>query len=139
MSAGGRAAFVPKTSEATLPFWEATREQVLLLQYCPSCEHYVHHPREACPGCLGRELEWRPSSGRGVVHALSVHHRPFEAMTKEDCPYVVAFIDLEEGVRFLSNVVDAEHEELAVGDSVTLSWTSVGEGYHLPVFTPSRQ
>ncbi len=133
------AAFVPKISDATGPYWEATRDRRLLLQYCPACERYVHHPREACPGCLGRDLEWRESAGRGVVHAFSVHHRPFEARTREDCPYVVAFVDLEEGVRFLSNVVDADFETLTVGTPVTLTWRAIGEGYHLPVFTPSEQ
>lgn len=134
-----RADFVPRIGDATGPYWEATKERRLLLQYCPSCERHVHHPREACPGCLRRELEWRESAGSGAVHAFSVHHRPFEAMAKEDCPYVVAFIDLVEGVRFLSNLVVDDPGSVSVGMPVELSWTAIGEGYHLPVFTPAEK
>jgi uncharacterized protein len=127
--------FIPQPSAATGPYWRATREQQLLLQFCPSCERYVHHPKEVCPHCLTRRLEWRESAGRGKLHAFSVHHRPFEVMEQADCPYVVAFVDLDEGVRFLSNVVGAHPKRLSVGASVSLSWTAVGGGYYLPVFT----
>ena len=127
--------FVPPITAATAPYWEGTRDQQLLLQYCPACERFVHHPREACPSCLRSVLEWRASAGNGSVHAISVHYKPFEVMTAPECPYAVAFIDLEEGVRFLANVVsDAPLEDIAVGDRVWLDWRAVGAGYHLPVF-----
>jgi uncharacterized OB-fold protein len=128
--------FLPTPSEATRPYWEGTRERRLLLQWCPSCQRHVHHPREACPGCLGQDLQWVESAGTGTVHAASVHHRPFEAMSAEDCPYVVAFVDLDEGVRFLSNVVDADPGTVRAGDRVELTWRAVADGYHLPVFRP---
>lgn len=131
---GGRAAFVPRTAEVTRPYWEATRERRLLLQRCRSCGRLVHHPREACPACLGLDLDWVESAGTGVVHARSVHQRPFEAMTKADCPYVVAFVDLDDGVRFLSNIVGAERQSVVVGDRVQLAWEPIGAGLHLPVF-----
>jgi uncharacterized protein len=131
-----RADFRPTPTDATGPYWAATRERRLLLQWCPACAAHVHHPREVCPRCLSRELDWRESAGTGTVHALSVHHRPFEAMTAEDCPYVVAFVDLDDGVRFLANLVDAPVDSHAVGDRVTLTWVPVGDGYHLPAFRP---
>jgi uncharacterized OB-fold protein len=129
--------FRPKPTDATGPYWAATRDRRLVLQWCPSCAAYVHHPREVCPRCLGRVLEWRESAGAGTVHAMSVHHRPFEAMSAEDCPYVVAFVDLDEGVRFLANLVDAPPDSHAVGDRVALTWVPVADGYHLPAFRPA--
>src|SRR5690606_14551932 len=114
--------FRPMPSETTAPFWEATRECRLLLQWCLDCQRHVHHPREVCPRCLGQNLTWRESAGNGTVHALSVHYRPFETMSKKDCPYVVAFVDLDEGVRFLANLVEIDPEKAAVGDRVELSW-----------------
>jgi uncharacterized protein len=134
-----QATFLPKPSEATQPYWEATRERRLLLQWCPACEAHVHHPREACPRCLGQDLTWVETGGGGVVHAVSVHHRPFEAMGPEDCPYVVAFVDLDDGVRFLANVVDADPDQVRVGDRVELTWVPVAEGYHLPAFRPAQE
>nr|WP_281170712.1 OB-fold domain-containing protein [Nakamurella lactea] len=94
----------------------------------------MHHPREACPGCLSTELQWRESAGRGTVHAVSVHYRPFAPMTAEDCPYAVAFVDLEDGVRFLANVTADDLEAIRVGDPVSLQWSPIADGYHLPVF-----
>jgi uncharacterized OB-fold protein len=129
-----QADFTPKPTDGTGPYWEATKERRLVLQWCPRCSRYVHHPREACPGCLGTELEWVESVGCGAVHAASVHHRPFEVMSMEDCPYVVAFIDLDEGVRFMSNIVGDDAVSVRTGDRVELVWRPVAEGYHLPVF-----
>ena len=129
-----QADFTPTFSETTAPFWDGTRERRLHLQRCDDCGRWVHHPREACPGCLGLQLSWVESSGDGVVHAVSVHHRAFEAMGKDDCPYVVAFIDLDDGVRFLSNIVGDDRELATAGDRVTLDWREVAGGFHLPVF-----
>jgi uncharacterized OB-fold protein len=131
--------FVPTQTEATGPYWEATRRQSLLLQWCPRCETHVHHPREACPRCLNRDLTWRESDGLGTVHAVSVHYRPFEAMPAEACPYAVAFVDLDDGVRFLSNIVGCDPETVHAGQRVRLTWEPVGDGYHLPVFSPDQR
>lgn len=132
-----QAAFRPAPSEATRPYWEATRDRRLLLQWCPSCRAHVHHPREACPRCLGQDLTWVESAGGGVVHAASVHTRPFGAMGAEDCPYVVAFVDLDDGVRFLANVVAPDPGQVRVGQRVELTWVPVADGYHLPAFRPA--
>ena len=127
--------FVPPFTDATAPYWDGTRNRQLMLQYCPACGRYVHHPREACPGCLSSALEWRASPGFGAVHAISVHYKPFEVMSAEECPYAVVFIDLDEGVRFLANVTaDGPLEGIDVGDRVRLGWREVGGGYHVPVF-----
>jgi len=126
--------FAPPGSEATAAYWSATRSRTLVLQRCRDCGRLVHHPREACPFCLSLDLAWHGSAGEGTIHAVSVHHRAFEAMDQEDCPYVVAFIDLDDGVRFLSNVVGPGRLGAAVGDRVRLSWIPVADGYHLPVF-----
>lgn len=131
------AEFRPDPTGVMGPYWEATRRRRLLLQWCPLCSRYVHHPREACPTCLGLDLVWRPSDGRGRIHAVSVHHRPFGAASAEDCPYAVAFVDLAEGVRFLSNVVDADLATLRAGDPVELTWRAVADGYHVPLFRPA--
>jgi uncharacterized OB-fold protein len=134
-----QADFTPTPSETTQPYWDGTKERRLVLQRCEACDRFVHHPREACPSCLGSELSWTEVSGGGTIHALSVHTVPFEAMGKEDCPYVVAFIELDEGPRFLSNVVGPTRTEARAGDRVELTWQPVQSGYHLPVFRPTSE
>ena len=125
----------PPPSEAAGPFWEATRDRRLVLQWCRSCERPIHYPREACPGCLGTDLEFRPASGRGTVYACSVMYKPAHPGMADDVPYAVVLVDLEEGVRLLSNVVGSDPEAVAVGQAVTVSWEPLEDGRHLPVFT----
>jgi uncharacterized OB-fold protein len=104
------------------------------VQRCRDCSLPVHHPREACPRCLGQDLDWFESSGRGVIHAVSIHYRPFEVMEGTECPYVVALVDLDDGVRYLANLVGSGSCDAAAGDRVQLTWAPVADGFHLPMF-----
>ncbi|MGH9229070.1 MAG: Zn-ribbon domain-containing OB-fold protein, partial [Acidimicrobiales bacterium] len=106
----------PPGSEASEPFWEATRAGRLVLPWCTACERPVWFPREVCPGCLGSAIEWREATGRGVVHACTVEHRPRQPVL--DPPYVVALVELDEGVRLMTNVVGCPPDRVAVGDRV---------------------
>lgn len=130
--------FVPSPHPNVAPYWEATKEQRLVIQRCSGCRRLIHHPREACPTCLDQDMDWVESTGAGTVHAISVHHRPFGTMTAEDCPYVVVFVDLDEGVRVLSNLIGADAATAQVGDRVELAWRPAGEGFHLPQFQRTR-
>ena len=117
----------PPASEIAEPFWNATREGRLVLQWCTACEKPIWYPREVCPGCLGDDLEWRDAAGEGVVYACTVEH-------KADDPYVVALVDLDEGVRLLSNVVGGPPEQVVVGDRVRVTWEPLSDGRQLPLF-----
>jgi len=117
----------PPVGEAAEPFWEATRDERLILQWCTACEQPVWYPREVCPTCLGDTLEWRDSSGQGAVYACTVEH-------KAEPPYVVALVELDEGVRLLSNVVGSPPDQVAIGDRVTVTWEPLSDGRNLPLF-----
>ncbi|MFN8019299.1 MAG: OB-fold domain-containing protein [Acidimicrobiales bacterium] len=106
----------PPTSPAALPFWEATREQRLVLQWCTACEQAIHFPREACPRCLGTALEFRPAAGTGTIYAASTMPVPGNAGMAGRAPYVVALVELPEGVRLMANVVGDGALGAAVGD-----------------------
>lgn len=125
---------LPPVSPASEPFWEATRERRLLLQWCSSCERPVHYPREACPHCLGTDLAFRPASGRGSVHAVTVVPKPGNPTMKGRGPYAVALVQLEEGVRFFTNVVADDPDSVAIDDAVEVAWEALSDGRHLPVF-----
>lgn len=112
--------FLPPVGEASGPFWEATRERRLSLQWCPACERAIHFPRLMCPGCGGEEFAWRDAAGTGTVHAVTV--RP------DADP--VALVDLPEGVRLMSNLV----ADLPVGTAVRVHWRPLSDGRHLPWF-----
>jgi uncharacterized OB-fold protein len=126
--------FEPPVSEVATPFWEATRQGRLLLQWCTACERPVWYPREVCPACLGTTLEWRESQGRGVVYACTVEHKA--QIRALEAPYVVALVELDEGVRLLSNVVGCPPDGVAVGDRVSVTWEPLSDGRRLPLFAP---
>jgi uncharacterized protein len=123
----------PVTDEAT-PFWDGTREEVLLLPWCQACERPHWFPRAICPWCLGGEIEWRQSTGAGTVYAVSVHHRPGMGRSRDDCPYAVALVDVSDGVRILANVVGGDPEDVAVGDPVEIAWVPLDDGRNLVAF-----
>lgn len=131
--------FEPPVSDNAKPFWDATREHRLVLQYCRADGKPVHYPREACPRCLGTDLEWRPASGRGVVYAFTVNHVPGSAKPEQQPPYVVALVDLDEGVRMMTNIVGCAPADVRVGIAVEVSWEPLSDGRALPVFAPSTR
>ena len=124
----------PPISPAAEPFWDATRSTELVLQWCRRCERAIHFPRESCPSCLGADLEFRPAAGTGTVYARSEMPVPGNPGMAGRAPYVVALIDLPEGVRLLSNVVGDGAADVAVGDAVRVAWEPLADGRHLPVF-----
>lgn len=125
---------LPPISPAAEPFWEATREQRLVLQWCTACELAIHFPREACPRCLGTDLVFRPAAGTGTVYAVSTMPVPGNAGMADRAPYTVALVDLPEGVRVLSNVLGEGALDVAVGDPVVAAWEPLADGRHLLVF-----
>ena len=101
----------PPVTALTEPFWDATRDQRLLIQWCTAHDHGVFYPREMCPISLEPTLEWREASGRGTVYSYTIESKPMFPGMRAMAPYVIALIDLDEGVRMLSNVVGCAPDE----------------------------
>ena len=132
-----RARFEPPVTEEAEAFWSATERRELVLPWCTSCGEAFWYPRPVCPRCLRPGVEWRPASGRGEVYAVSVMYRPGFPGMADRVPYAVALVDLDEGVRMLTNVVDVDAEEVRVGMAVTVAWEPMSDGRNLPVFAPA--
>lgn len=113
---------------------EAAGEQRLLVQRCRSCGQHQHYPRALCTACHGIDLEMVEASGRGVVHSFTVIHRA--PRPDIEVPYVVAIVELEEGVRMLSHVVDCGVDEVRCDQPVSVRWRPGTDGRTLPVFAP---
>lgn len=128
----------PRPSPETTPFWEATRRQELVLQWCTTCEKPIFFPRVACPHCLGDDLEWRPAAGTGRVYAVSVQHKPGNPLMADRVPYAVAMVELDEGVRMMTNIVGCEPDDVTVDMPVRVTWEELSDGRHLPLFEPNR-
>jgi uncharacterized OB-fold protein len=125
----------PPVSEVSAPFWDATRSQQLVMQWCVTCDEVVFYPRAVCPRCLGDQLEWRPARGTGTVYAVTVDHRPPE----DESRYAVALVDLDEGARMMTNIVGCDPDSVTIGMPVTVSWERLPDGRNLPLFKAVTQ
>ena len=129
------ARFEPQATETSEPFWEATKEQRFLVQWCGACNAAIFYPREVCPQCLSSDsLEWRESTGKGTIYAASVQEKPANPTMADRVPYVVALVELEDGIRIMSNVINCPPYDATVGKSVQLTWEPLSDGRHLPQF-----
>lgn len=127
----------PPVTETSEPFWDATREERLVLQWCTTCEEPVWFPRDVCPRCLEASLEWRPASGQATVHAFVVEHREPYLEALGNTPYVVALVELAEGVRMMTNVVGCSPKDVTIGLPVGVTWEPLSDGRNLPLFAPT--
>ena len=125
----------PRTNEDTAPFWAATGEGRLTLQRCSSCDTVVWWPRAVCPACSSFELDWFDASGRGHVYSYTVVHRSQGKAWNAVTPYVVAYVELDEGPRLMTNIVDCDPADVAVDAPVQVVWDTTDEGTALPRFT----
>jgi len=125
---------VPAMNQDTRFFWDGAREGELRIQRCTACGALRHPPRPMCPECRSLEWDFAVASGRGTVYSFVVpHHPPLPAFG--DGPYVVAVIELPEGTRLVSNVVDCDPADVHVGLAVEVTFADQGEVV-LPLFRP---
>ena len=106
-----------------------------LLQWCQRLREGHLLSREVCPRCLGSRLEWRPSPGTGAVYTFTVEYNPQNPNLKP--PYTIALIDLDEGVRMMSNLVGCPPGEVRVGMRVRVTWEALSDERNLPQFEPA--
>ena len=113
-------------------FWQGIKEHQLVFQRCKECSTWIHPPRPTCPKCRSFEKEWAPSTGKGTIHSWVTYrespHPGFKA------PYSVVLVELEEGVRLVSNMVDIKPEEIFIGMPVEVVFDDVTEELTLAKF-----
>ncbi len=117
----------------TQPFWEATKNHELRYQLCDDCNKIVFYPRRHCPHCMGLNLSWKTSQGEGAVYTYTVIRQIGHPAFRERAPYIIAWIDLDEGFRMLSTVVG---DEITIGQRVRVTWEDQENDISLPLFTP---
>jgi uncharacterized OB-fold protein len=127
---------LPFPDDVTGAFWEATRENKLLIQQCGDCGEHQFFPQSYCRNCLGENLDWIEASGKGKVYTFTIVNRPPTARFDEDVPYVVALIELEEGVRMMSNVVGINPDDVRVEMAVEVVFDEITSALSLPKFRP---
>ncbi len=124
----------PRGNREARPHWVAAREGRLVMPFCQPCQAWNWPPAGACPHCA-TPLTWRDCAGAGHVVSFSIVRRAVQPEWKDHAPYVVAIIELAEGVRLLSNVVDCAAEAVTMGAAVTVAFHETTDPeLGLPVF-----
>lgn len=119
----------PVTTELSQGFWDAVARRELAVQQCSQCETLRHYPQPFCPQCHSRDFAWTRVCGRGQIHSYTVAHRAFHPAWKDHVPYVIATIELEEGIRMVSDMLDTNPETVAIGQAVEVRFEELpGQG-----------
>ncbi len=122
---------LPSASAETMPWWQAAREHQLVAQVCSSCAALRHPPGPICPECSSTKFGWRVLTGRGTVYTFTVVHQQF---VPADVPYVVIAVEFPEGVRMVSNLVDADPADVRIGMPVEVVWEDMSSDLAVPRF-----
>jgi uncharacterized OB-fold protein len=124
----------PLITDDNRVFWDAARQDRLVAQRCTRCGRLQHPPRPACPQCHALTLEAADLSGRGTIYTYAVLHHPRHPSF--EYPVVAALVDLDEGVRVMSNIVDVEPSAVHIGMRVRVQFIETDGDAKLPVFAP---
>lgn len=131
----GRAKPVP--TPETQNFWDGTKAGELRLQRCDQCAKVYFPPRPFCPTCGAREVSAFQASGKAILHSYVIHHRPVPGFTP---PYAIAVVELSEGPRMMTNIVDCEQtpEALQLDMPLEVVFEPMDDTITLPLFRPAK-
>jgi uncharacterized OB-fold protein len=128
---------LPAITPETKHFWEGTQAGELRLQKCAACMHVYFPPRPFCPRCAAQDVQVFRASGRATLYSYVIHHRPTPGFTP---PYSIAVVQLEEGPRMMTNIVDSEQtpEALQLDMPLEVAFERLTDEISLPLFRPAR-
>ncbi|MBI2847623.1 MAG: Zn-ribbon domain-containing OB-fold protein [Chloroflexi bacterium] len=127
---------LPDINELTKPYWDAAKRHELVIQRCSDCGHYRNPPSPNCPRCLSPNAHWPKLSGRGKVFSWVVFHRVYAPGFANEVPYNVAVVELDEGPKVISNIIDCKLEDIKVGMPVEVTFEDVTDEVSLTRFRP---
>ena len=128
---------LPTVAGETKAFWDSCRRGQLVIQYCEDCDEYQWYPRGICADCWGDSVRWVQASGRGTVWTYTVTYQNRTPGFAEMVPYVLALVELEEGVRMFTNIVDCNPRDVHIGMAVEVTFQTATPQITIPYFKPA--
>ncbi|NUP66014.1 MAG: Zn-ribbon domain-containing OB-fold protein [Nonomuraea sp.] len=127
----------PKPTPDTQPFWDGTAAGELRIQRCQTCARHYFYPRPSCPHCGSDDVEWVRATGRATLYSYVINHRPAPGFEGEG-PYAIAVVELEEGVRMMTNIVGVANtpDDLPLDMELQVVFEQRGD-VHVPLFEPA--
>lgn len=127
---------LPTIEPDTRPFWDAARDRRLLIMRCNPCSEAYFYPRPFCPRCWSEDVAWEQASGEAALHTWSVVYVNDLPPFGDRVPYVAALVDLAEGPRMMTMVVDCPFDELSIGMPLRVDFEQRTDDVTVPVFRP---
>jgi len=127
---------LPNVNQDTSEFWTGCKVHELRFQKCKDCGHIRWPAATICPMCHSRDAQWIVASGKGKVYTFVVYHVAYHPGFKDEIPYVVAVVELEEGPHLLTNIVGCGNDEVRCDMPVEVTWEDITDRFSLPKFRP---
>ena len=128
---------MPEPDIESQPYWDALKEHRLMLQQCANCGTIRHYPRPLCAECYSMDTTWIDASGQGTVYSWTEAHHPFHPGFKDEVPYILATVELSEGVRMVGQLRGMEANDLTIGMPVEVVFEDVTDDLTLPALRPT--
>jgi uncharacterized OB-fold protein len=129
---------LPHIDEESRPLWEAAQRHELYIQKCRDCGDLRFHPRTLCTNCLSSRTEWVRCKGTGKIYTFTVTNQNQAAGFRDELPYVMAWVEVDEGLKMLTNIVDCPAEQVKIGMPVEAVFDDVTPEVTLVKFRPAR-
>jgi uncharacterized OB-fold protein len=129
---------VPEVQPWSTRFWEGTKQGKLLIQVCKDCKAKIFYPRKYCPECWSGNLDWIEASGKAKIYTFSTAYSMVEPKFMDELPYTIAYVDLEEGIRMMTRIVECKPEDIKIGMEVEVVFVE-RSGFALPYFRPIKK
>ena len=129
---------LPRIDEEMRPWWEAVQRHELYIQKCRDCGDIRYYPRAMCTNCLSERTEWVRASGRGKVYTFTATYQNQSAGFRESLPYIMAYVELDEGVKMLTNLVECKPDEVRIGMPVEVVFEDATPDATVVNFRPAR-
>ncbi|MFC6989698.1 Zn-ribbon domain-containing OB-fold protein [Haloplanus sp. GCM10025708] len=129
---------VPEVNPETEAFWRAASDGEFLLSACDDCGLVFHYPRSLCPDCFSEDVDWQQAAGTGTIYSYSVSES-VSGWPEDGLPLVIAYVELDEGPRVMTNVQDVDPDDVEVGLAVEARFVPTEEeNVAVPVFVPAE-
>ena len=129
--------YLPVIYPEEKPYWDALRERRLVLPRCNACGLAWFPIGPACPHCFAMDFQWSPMAGKGVLHNYVVYHKGFAPWLEKRVPYAVIQVELDEGPRLTTNILDCPLDRIKIGMRVEAAYEDITDDITLLQFRPA--
>jgi hypothetical protein len=127
---------LPIPDPETIEYWKACKDHKLIIQKCAHCHKFRFYPQNICPFCQSNQFKWVEATGRGHIFSFSVVYRAADKAFANHAPYILALVELDERVRMKSQIIEANPDNLKIGQRVEVVFKDLTEEITLPFFKP---